>query len=94
MLVAVVFINISNERTTIVKRRKKKKQMNLPLKGHIIRDEFYTYIVQVFIYIIIQRSNCWTDRTICLNKTDANVGESVCVRAYIHAYVRINTMCL
>lgn len=43
-------------------------------------------------HLCIQKSNCWTDRTICLNKTDANVGE--CVRAYIHAYVQMIMMCV
>lgn len=66
--------------------------MSPPLKGHKTHDGFYTLILYRFSNLCIQKSNCWTDRTICLNKTDANVGEYV--RAYIHAYVQMISVCL
>lgn len=68
-----------------------------PTKHVMVFHTYVSYRIVSFRFpcgkhLCIQKSNCWTDRTICLNKTDANVGE--CVRAYIHAYVQMITMCV
>lgn len=82
-----------------ITRRKKNTWIHLwKNTEHRTRDLFYICIHRTGVHIYmdicntfyIQKSNCWTDRIICLNKADANVGEWV--RAYIHVYVQMITM--